>query len=147
MDYSPRMVIEMVREGFRDDVLASRTVWLCSSCYSCDVECPARIHLTDVMGNLQSEALRRRIYPRRIPVPVLERVICQAVYYRGCSPEFWHVLGVALRSNPRGLLTMLRTGWRLRREGRLPWRREKPKKPPNREGSGLALSSHGTQGL
>ncbi|HZP02835.1 MAG TPA: 4Fe-4S dicluster domain-containing protein, partial [Terriglobia bacterium] len=40
MDYTPRRLIHMAREGFKRDVLQSFTIWLCTSCYSCTVECP-----------------------------------------------------------------------------------------------------------
>jgi len=65
MDLGPRRVIALVREGFREDALTSQTIWLCASCYSCDVECPCQIRLTDLMGSLKREAVRREIFPRR----------------------------------------------------------------------------------
>ena len=42
MDYTPRKVIAMTREGFKEEVLNSLTIWLCASCYSCMVQCRAR---------------------------------------------------------------------------------------------------------
>jgi heterodisulfide reductase subunit C len=125
MDFGPRRGIALVREGFRDDALTCQTIWLCASCYSCDVVCLRQICLTDVMGSLKREALRRKLYPRRFPIPVLEQEFCQVVSRRGRSSEFWHVFRMALRSNPLQLITMIRTGWRLFREGRLSLRQER----------------------
>ena len=125
MDYSPRRIVALVREGFRTDALASKTIWLCASCYSCAVHCPRQIHLTDVMYTLKREAMRDRLYPARFPVPVLAQEFCQMLRTRGRSSEFWLVLRLALRTNPLILFGMIRSGWDLLRTGRLTLRRDK----------------------
>jgi heterodisulfide reductase subunit C len=53
MEYSPREVVAMLRAGMLDKVLSSTTAWLCVSCYSCTVRCPAGIPFTDVMYELK----------------------------------------------------------------------------------------------
>src|SRR5512142_1640305 len=58
MDYTPRRVINLAREGFRTEALSSNTIWLCASCYSCAVQCPQDIHITDIMYGLKREAIR-----------------------------------------------------------------------------------------
>jgi len=125
MDFSPRRIIALVREGFRKEALSSKTIWLCASCYSCAVHCPRQIHITDVMYGLKREAIRERLYPRRFPVPVLAQEFYKAVRRRGRSSEFWVVLGMALRTNPLMLFGMLRSGWDLLRTGRLSLRRDR----------------------
>jgi len=125
MDFAPRRVIALVREGFRDDALSCQTIWLCASCYSCSVHCPRQIRITDVMYNLKREALRRKLHPRHFPIPVLAQEFYEIVRRRGRSSEFWLVLRMALRSNPLRLLTMVGTGWRLFRTGRLSLRQDR----------------------
>ena len=123
MDFAPRRIIALVREGFVEDALSCQTIWLCTSCYSCAVHCPRQIHITDVMYALKREALRRKLYPRRFPIPVLAREFHEIVSRRGRSSEFWLVLRMTLRSHPLQLLGMIRTGWQLVRTGRLSLRR------------------------
>ena len=53
MDYSPRQVWRMVNLGLRDEVLNSRTFWLCTTCKSCQVRCPRGISITDGMVALK----------------------------------------------------------------------------------------------
>ena len=125
MDFSPRRVVALVREGFREDALSSRTIWLCASCYSCAVHCPRQIHITDVMYSLKREAIQSRLFPARLPIPVLAQEFYQMVRRRGRSSEFWLVLRMALRTNPLSLLGMVRAGWDLIRTGRLSLRRER----------------------
>jgi quinone-modifying oxidoreductase, subunit QmoC len=119
MDYTPRRTIAMVREGFRDDVLRSQTIWLCASCYACQVQCPREINITDVMYALKREAIREKKYPSRFPIPMLARAFFDIVKRRGRSSEMWIVLIMALRSNPLILLGMVKTGWHMLRTGRL----------------------------
>ena len=111
MDYTPRRTIAMVREGFREDVLRSQTIWLCASCYACQVQCPREINITDVMYALKREAIGSRRYPRHFPIPELARAFFDMVKRRGRSSEIWIVLIMALRSNPLILLGMVKTGW------------------------------------
>ncbi|HTQ85467.1 MAG TPA: 4Fe-4S dicluster domain-containing protein, partial [Candidatus Solibacter sp.] len=104
MDLTPRRVVALVREGFRQDALSSRTIWLCASCYSCAVHCPRQIHITDLMYSLKREAVRTHLYPARLPIPVLAEEFYKMVRRRGRSSEFWLVLRMALRTNPFMLL-------------------------------------------
>jgi heterodisulfide reductase subunit C len=119
MDFAPRRIIALVREGFREDALSSQTIWLCASCYSCAVHCPRQIHITDVMYSLKREAIRDMMYPRRFPIAVLAQEFYRMVRRRGRSSEFWVVLRLALRTNPFMLFGMIRTAWNLLRTGRL----------------------------
>lgn len=119
MDYTPRKVISLIREGFREDALSCRTIWLCASCYSCAVHCPQNIHITDVMYRLKRDAIRHKLFPSRFPIPVLAQEFFKIVKSRGRNSEVLLVLRMALRSNPFILFTMIRSGWQLFRAGRI----------------------------
>jgi heterodisulfide reductase subunit C len=119
MDYTPRKVIALIREGFREDALSCRTIWLCASCYSCAVHCPQKIHITDVMYHLKREAIKHNLFPNRFPIPVLAKEFFKIVLSRGRSAEVPLVLRMALKSNPFILFTMMRSGWNLFRAGRI----------------------------
>jgi quinone-modifying oxidoreductase, subunit QmoC len=119
MDFTPRRVIALVREGFHQEALGCQTIWLCASCYSCAVHCPQQIHITDVMYSLKREAIREKKYPERFPIAVLAQEFYKIVRKRGRSSEFWLVIRLALRTNPFMLLGMARSGWDLIRTGRM----------------------------
>ena len=125
MDYTPRRIINLVREGFQEEALASQTIWLCASCYSCAARCPQKIQLTDVMYSLKREAIKKKLFPKRFPIPVLASEFHKMVAKRGRSSEMWLVMRMALKSNPMILLTMMGTGWQLFRTGRMSLRMEK----------------------
>jgi len=56
MDYTPRRLWQMLRMGLTEEVLTSRTFWLCTVCKSCQVRCPRGIQITDTMVALKEYA-------------------------------------------------------------------------------------------
>ncbi len=119
MDYTPRRIIAMIREGFKDEVLNSLTIWLCASCYSCYVQCPRQIHITDVMYTLKREAIARGVYPKRHPIPVLAREFYSQVRRHGRNTESWVLVRLFLKTNPLKMLKEATLGLRLWKSGRM----------------------------
>ena len=74
MDYTPRQVWRMVNLGMRDEVLNSRTFWLCTTCKSCQVQCPRGIDLMDAMI-----ALKEYSFGKDINVPEGMRMFGETV--------------------------------------------------------------------
>ncbi|MFN3534951.1 MAG: 4Fe-4S dicluster domain-containing protein [Desulfatiglandales bacterium] len=64
MDYSPRKIFALIRAGKRAEVLGSKAIMLCTSCYSCKVRCPRKIPVVDVMHGLANYALKQGYVPR-----------------------------------------------------------------------------------
>ena len=120
MDYTPRRIIAMIREGFRDEVLHSSTIWLCASCYSCTAECPREIKITDVMYALKQEAIAQGVYPRRFPIPILAREFFSGVKRAGRNSETQLMTRFFLKTNPFGMLKNTLLALRLWRSGRMP---------------------------
>lgn len=119
MGYTPRRVIAMTREGFKEEVLRSFTIWLCASCYACTVECPKQIKITDIMCALKQKAIEEKVYPKRFPIPVLAREFFNSVLRTGRNNEFWLTLQFYWDTNPFNLFKEAVTGWRLWRTGRI----------------------------
>jgi len=124
MDYTPRRIIAMTREGFKKEVLSSRTIWLCASCYACTVHCPANIKITDIMYALKRKAIREKVYPRGFTIPILAKTFYEWVKSKGRNSESWIVLNTYLRSSPLKLLGMASLGLKLMRKGRMSWKSE-----------------------
>jgi len=119
MDYTPRRLIQMTREGFKAEVLSSFTIWLCASCYSCTCDCPKEIKITDIMYALKRRAIQEGVYPRRsFPIPVLAREFFKMVYNRGRVSESWLVTFLLLKTNVLKFFSMTRLGLGLLRTGR-----------------------------
>lgn len=128
MDYPPRKIIAMINSGFREEVLKSFTIWLCPSCYTCQVRCPANIKITDVMYALKRKAIEEKFYPSQFAIPVLAKEMYEQIAKYGRNSELWLVLSMYLKSrNPQGLLKMAPMGIDLIKTGRLSLKREKIK--------------------
>jgi len=125
MDHPPRKIIAWVKNGFADEALQSLTIWLCPSCYTCQVRCPAKIKITDVMYALKRKAIEKKVYPSRFSIPVLDREMSRIIAKYGRNSELWLILGLYFKSrNPFGMLKMAPLGLKLLKTGRMSLRRE-----------------------
>jgi heterodisulfide reductase subunit C len=125
MDRSPRQLLYLAREGFRDDVLRSSAIWLCTSCYACTVRCPRGIQVTDLMYALKRRAIEERLYPKRFAIPVLAREFHRMVRARGRITEARLVLRLLLGTSLLRAVRMIPMGRDLLRTGRLSLRSER----------------------
>jgi Fe-S oxidoreductase len=57
MDYAPRQLWQLMRLGMREEVMNSRTFWLCTQCYACQVRCPRGISISETMRHLREWAV------------------------------------------------------------------------------------------
>jgi quinone-modifying oxidoreductase subunit QmoC len=128
MDYTPRKIIAMTREGFKEEVLNSLTIWLCASCYSCYVQCPRQIHITDVMYTLKREAIQMGFHPKRLPIPILAQEFYKRVFKDGRNTESWLLVSLYLRTNPFVMVKEAILGLKLFLRGRLTIGRERVKR-------------------
>jgi len=74
MDIQPHQVIRLIQLGQEEEVLKSRTIWLCSSCFTCASRCPRGINLAAIMETLRALVLRRgvdHVSPSKIPSSIL----------------------------------------------------------------------------
>jgi quinone-modifying oxidoreductase, subunit QmoC len=124
MDFTPRRVIALIRAGYREEVLECFTIWLCASCYSCTVDCPKQIKITDVMYALRQEAIEHSGYRKRFPIPVLAREFFKQVLRNGRNSESHLILNLYMKTNPLKLLKMTRVGLGLLRTGRFSLKQE-----------------------
>ena len=125
MDYTPRRLMHLSREGFKEEVLSSSSIWLCTACYACMVECPKRINITHLMYALKQRAIEERFYPKRFPIPVMAQQFSRMVRDSGRITESWLILRVFLRTAIWRLLGMSGLGWKLFVAGRMTAKKEK----------------------
>jgi heterodisulfide reductase subunit C len=57
MDYHPHAVFRLVQLGLRKEALESSTIWICVSCNTCSIQCPAAIDIPAIMDALRHMAL------------------------------------------------------------------------------------------
>ena len=74
MDIQPHHVIRLIQLGQEEEVLNSRTIWFCSSCFTCASRCPRGINLAAIMEALRALVLRKgvdRVSPSEISPSLL----------------------------------------------------------------------------
>ncbi len=119
MDYTPRETVALFRAGRLEDILQSRTIWVCASCYSCTVRCPSGIRVTDTMYALKRIAMERKIYPSNFPVHSLSSTFLKNVYRYGRNYELGLGVKYFMRSNIVKLFTNMGYGLSLIRHKRM----------------------------
>ncbi len=118
MDQSPRQVIALVRGDFKKQALSCNTIWLCSSCYACTVQCPREIGITDIMYALKQCAMSERAYPAGLSIPILARQFVRMVVRRGRITETRLVMRFFLQTNWKAAISSWRLGLNLIRTRR-----------------------------
>ena len=92
MQYSPRRIIGLLRQGEIDEVLHSDSLLSCVSCYACMAKCPRDIRLTEVLLPLVKE----QVFGNLPEVPAeLQKALQNTLRY----------------GNPQGLSPAKRTDW------------------------------------
>jgi heterodisulfide reductase subunit C len=119
MDISPRQVIALFRAGQIEEILRSRTIWICASCYMCTTRCPQQIKITDLLYALKRTAMDTGVYPERFPVYLLSRSFVWLVNRYGRNHELLLLALYHLRRNPLALLRLVPLGWAMYRKGRV----------------------------
>ncbi len=61
MDLLPNQVVRLAQLGMKEEVLSSKTIWVCASCFTCFVRCPKGVDLAKVMEALRQIQLRQNI--------------------------------------------------------------------------------------
>ena len=59
MDYLPSKVIRMTQLGL-EEALNSKTIWVCTTCFNCEVRCPRGIDIANIMEALRTMVLRKK---------------------------------------------------------------------------------------
>jgi len=125
MDYTPRRLMHLSREGFKEEVLSSYTIWLCTCCYACMVECPKKINITHMMYALKTRAIQEHFYPKRFAIPVLAREFSRMIRGSGRITESRLVMRVFFKTAIWRMIGFSKLGMQLMRTGRMRLRREK----------------------
>lgn len=118
MDYTPRQVVSMVREGLIHEALKTKTIWLCSTCYLCAVRCPAKINIGDFMTALKSSALKNGYSDNHL-YPKLMKTYVEYINSYGRISEPRLMIKFSLKTNPLKLLKMLPFSMKLLKDGTL----------------------------
>ena len=60
MDILPNQIIRYAQLGLKDELLKSKAIWICASCFTCNARCPKGINVAEVIEALRQILLRKR---------------------------------------------------------------------------------------
>ncbi len=60
MDILPNQVIRLAQLGLKEELVGSKTIWVCASCLTCNVRCPKGVKIAEVMEAVRQVVLRKR---------------------------------------------------------------------------------------
>ena len=58
MDILPNQIVRMAQLGMQKQLMASKSIWVCVSCMTCNSRCPKNIRIAEVIESLRETALR-----------------------------------------------------------------------------------------
>lgn len=93
-DHSPQEIFMMIRAGKRDEVLASDSMWMCTSCYNCIVRCPRELPITHIMHGLANYAHRLGVAHQENPTRRFAQMFWNNVTKTGRANELKISLGL-----------------------------------------------------
>lgn len=99
MEHTPRQLWQMVKLGLTDDILNSKTLWLCSTCYACTLRCPRELPLTETIGTLKRLAIQANI-SRHKESRSFYRAFMETVRRHGRTDEVEIMVRYFLLTNP-----------------------------------------------
>ncbi len=82
MDYLPNKIIRMLQLGMTDDVMKSKTPWLCASCQTCTTRCPREIDVARVMDAIRIIAQVENRSPVK-EIPIFNQIFLKSVEFTG----------------------------------------------------------------
>lgn len=126
MDYPPHVAINMLREGMGQELLASDSIWFCTSCYLCTARCPREIPITDLMYALKSMAVARGS-TGTTPTAAMSKLMSDLASNKGRNHELALLLKFYRRTGFLKMFRMVPLGLRLLKTGRFEVFRKKMK--------------------
>jgi len=80
MDYLPNQIMRMVQLGMEEQVLTSRTIWLCASCMTCSARCPREIDIAEIMDYLRRLAYKKQVLPKNeTEIPLFNKIFLRNI--------------------------------------------------------------------
>jgi len=98
MDLSPNQIIRSLQFGLKDQVLASKTIWLCASCETCTTRCPQGIDIARLMDVLREMSLKEGAKAAISEVVLFDELTAKSIQKHGRIYELGTMMSYNLRS-------------------------------------------------
>jgi heterodisulfide reductase subunit C len=96
-DIKPHEIVRMVQFGQRDELLASKMLWQCTSCQTCATRCPQKVSVAALNDGLRRLSLGAKA-PSKSAVVTFNDIFMRAVRKRGRMNEAGLMASFKLRT-------------------------------------------------
>ena len=127
MDLYPDQIVRLVMLGQQEQVLRSRSIWVCASCETCTTRCPNGVQIAELIDGLKELAIRRGIASQQPQIQALHETFVADVERRGrifegmLLPMYWFRSGSVKQMLETGSWKdEMQMGLSMFRKGRLP---------------------------
>jgi len=118
MDIRPNRIIRMIQLGMRDEVLNSRSIWVCGTCSTCTARCPRDVDLCRINDTLRVMAYREGIKSKVKNEVLMHDLFMKSILKHGRIYELGLALGMYM-ANPINLLNDAQMGLEMFSKGKL----------------------------
>ncbi len=96
-DIKPHEIVRHVQFGQKDELLASKMLWQCTSCQTCATRCPQQVSVAAINDGLRRLSLQAKV-PSESAVPTFNSIFMKAVRSRGRMHEAGLMASFKLRT-------------------------------------------------
>ncbi|PKM82680.1 MAG: heterodisulfide reductase subunit C [Firmicutes bacterium HGW-Firmicutes-14] len=98
MDVSPNRIMRMVQMGMEEDVLRTKTIWICVLCSTCTARCPRDIDIARVMDALRIMSFERKITEPAKTANIFHEMFMNNIKKYGRMYEFGFAVGYTMKT-------------------------------------------------
>jgi heterodisulfide reductase subunit C len=117
-DWPNHGVIRKVQMGAKEELLASRAIWMCIGCETCGTRCPNDIYISRIMDALRNMALDAGVKPAEPAVTALHHAFVGSVAKHGRVHELSMLVNFKMKT--RDFFTDMAAGLKLFLKGKIP---------------------------
>lgn len=82
-DVKPHAIVRLTQLGQRDELLASRMIWQCTSCQTCATRCPQRVDIAAINDTLRQMSRQANKVHSASTLPVFNDAFLSSIRKRG----------------------------------------------------------------
>lgn len=97
-DLKPHVLVRLVQLGQADEVLASRAIWLCTSCQTCRTRCPQGVDIAALNDALRRLSRRAAKVAAGTTVPVFNDIFLRTIRRLGRMYEMGLMTSYKIRT-------------------------------------------------
>jgi heterodisulfide reductase subunit B len=117
MDFLPNQIVHMVELGMKDEILKSKTIWLCAECQTCVTRCPNDVDIPTFMEVLKRLALKEGVEAAEKNVPLFNKAFLDSIRKKGRIHELGMMRQYKMQSGD--LFSDIKLGFSMFRKGKL----------------------------